>query len=39
MTTLARSMMRDRDEADDVVADVLLRIHDAAPGFRGERGL
>jgi len=30
MTTLARSMMRDRDEADDVVADVLLR---------GERGL
>ena len=39
MLTLARSMMRDRDEADDVVADTLLRIHDAAPGFRGERGL
>ena len=39
MLTLARSMMRDRDEADDVVTDTLLRIHDAAPGFRGERGL
>src|SRR5258708_37481185 len=39
MLTLAGSMMRDRDEADDVVAETLLRIHDAAPGFRGERGL
>lgn len=39
MLTLARSMMRDRDEADDVVADALMRIHRAAPGFRGERGL
>jgi RNA polymerase sigma-70 factor (ECF subfamily) len=39
MLTLARSMMGDRDEADDVVEDALVRIHDAAPGFRGERGL
>lgn len=39
MTTLAASMLRNRTEADDVVEDALLRIHDAAPGFRGERGL
>ncbi|HEV8481046.1 MAG TPA: RNA polymerase sigma factor [Candidatus Eisenbacteria bacterium] len=39
MLTLARSMMRDKDEADDVVEDALMRIHQAAPGFRGERGL
>lgn len=39
MLTLARSMMGDRDEADDVVEDALVRIHGAAPGFRGERGL
>jgi RNA polymerase sigma-70 factor, ECF subfamily len=39
MLTLARSMMGDRDEADDVVEDALVRIHAAAPGFRGERGL
>ena len=39
MLTLARSMLRDRAEADDVVEEALLRIHDAAPGFRGERGL
>jgi RNA polymerase sigma factor (sigma-70 family) len=39
MTTLASSMLRDRDEANDVVEDALLRIHKAAPGFRGERGL
>lgn len=39
MTTLARSMLRDADEAADVVEDVLLRIRDKAPGFRGERGL
>lgn len=39
MTTLARSMLRDPDEAADVVEDTLLRIRDAAPGFRGERGL
>jgi RNA polymerase sigma-70 factor (ECF subfamily) len=39
MTTLASSMLRDRDEANDVVEDALLRVHRAAPGFRGERGL
>ncbi|HJY87090.1 MAG TPA: RNA polymerase sigma factor, partial [Candidatus Acidoferrales bacterium] len=39
MLTLARSMMGDKDEADDVVEDALIRIHQAAPGFRGERGL
>jgi RNA polymerase sigma-70 factor (ECF subfamily) len=39
MTTLAGSMLRDRDEANDVVEDALLRIHRAAPDFRGERGL
>jgi len=39
MTTLAASMLRDRTEADDVVEDALLRIHDGAPAFRGERGL
>lgn len=39
MTTLARTLLRDRDEAADVVEDALLRIHDAAPKFRGERGL
>ena len=39
MATLARSMLRDRDEADDVVEESLLRIRRAAPGFRGERGL
>ena len=39
MTTLARTMLRDPDEAADVVEDVLLRIRDKAPGFRGERGL
>jgi len=39
MTALARSMLRRREEANDVVADALLRIHDKAPGFRGERGL
>ena len=39
MTTLASSMLRDRDEANDVVEDALLRIHRAGPGFRGERGL
>lgn len=39
MTTLASSMLRDRTEADDVVEDALMRIHDAGPGFRGERGL
>lgn len=39
MTTLAASMLRNRTEADDVVEDALLRIHDGAPAFRGERGL
>jgi RNA polymerase sigma-70 factor (ECF subfamily) len=39
MTTLARTMLRDADEAADVVEDVLLRIRDKAPGFRAERGL
>lgn len=39
MTTVARSLLRDSDEAADVVEDVLVRIHDAAAGFRGERGL
>lgn len=39
MTTLARSLLRDPEEAADVVEDTLLRIHDAAPRFRGERGL
>lgn len=39
MTTLARTMLRDADEAADVVEDVLLRIRDKAAGFRGERGL
>jgi RNA polymerase sigma-70 factor (ECF subfamily) len=32
-------MMRDPDEADDVVENALLRIRDGAPRFRGERGL
>ena len=39
MVSLARSLLRDRAEADDVVADTLIRVHDKASGFRGERGL
>ena len=39
MTTLARSILRDTDEAADVVEDSLVRIHHAAAQFRGERGL
>ena len=39
MTTLARSLLRNPDAADDAVATALLRIHKAAPGFRGESGL
>ena len=39
MTTLARSLLRNPDAADDVVEVALLRIHKAAPGFRGTRGL
>jgi RNA polymerase sigma-70 factor (ECF subfamily) len=39
MTTLARTMLRDADEAADVVEDALLRMREAAPEFRGTRGL
>jgi RNA polymerase sigma-70 factor (ECF subfamily) len=39
MLTLARSMLHDRDEANDVVEEALIRIHRAAAGFRGERGI
>jgi RNA polymerase sigma-70 factor (ECF subfamily) len=39
MTTLARSLLRNPDAADDIVATALLKIHKAAPGFRGERGI
>jgi RNA polymerase sigma-70 factor (ECF subfamily) len=39
MTTLARSLLHDRDEADDVVEESLLKIREKADGFRGERGL
>jgi RNA polymerase sigma-70 factor (ECF subfamily) len=39
MHGLARSMLRNREEADDVVEDALLKIHTAAAGFRGSRGL
>jgi RNA polymerase sigma factor (sigma-70 family) len=39
MRTLARSMLRNREQADDVVADSLVRIREAAPAFRGPRGL
>jgi RNA polymerase sigma-70 factor (ECF subfamily) len=39
MRTLARSMLRNREQADDVVADSLVRIREAAPGFRGPSGL
>lgn len=39
MLTLARSMLGSRDDADDVVEDALVRIHGAASGFRGQRGL
>ena len=39
MVSLARSMLRDRAEADDVVSDCLIRVHDKAAGFRGDRGL
>lgn len=38
MTTLARSLLRDPDAADDIVATALLRIHRAAPGYRGGPG-
>lgn len=39
MSAVARTMLRDRDEADDVVEEALVRIHAAARGFRGTRGL
>jgi RNA polymerase sigma-70 factor (ECF subfamily) len=39
MTTLARSLLRNPDEAADVVEDTLLRMREAASKFRGERGL
>ena len=39
MATLARSMMREAAEAQDVVEEALVRAHEAGPGFRGERGV
>ena len=39
MTTLARSMLREPAEAQDVVEEALMRAHDGGPGFRGERGV
>jgi RNA polymerase sigma-70 factor (ECF subfamily) len=39
MATLARSLLRDPVEAQDVVEEALVRAHDAGPGFRGERGV
>ena len=39
MTTLARSLLRDADRADDAVENALLRIHAAAPNFRGDASL
>ena len=39
MATLARSMLRDATEAQDVVEETLMRAHEAGPGFRGERGV
>lgn len=39
MLTLARSMMRDVAQAEDVVTDALLRVHDKGGSFRGDRGL
>lgn len=39
MATLARSMLRDPADAQDVVEEALVRAHEAGPGFRGERGV
>src|SRR5262245_66402644 len=39
MATLARSMLRDATEAQDVVEESLMRAHEAGPRFRGERGV
>ena len=36
MATLARSMLRDPTEAQDVVEESLMRAHEAGPGFRGD---
>src|SRR5262249_56637296 len=39
MATLARSMLRDATDAQDVVEESLVRVHEAGPRFRGERGV
>lgn len=39
MATLARGMLRDAADAQDVVEEALVRAHEAGPGFRGERGV
>ena len=39
MATLARSMLRDAAEAQDVVEEALLRAHHGGHAFRGERGV
>ena len=39
MTTLARSLLRDADDADDVVEQALLRVRDAIEGLRDPRAL
>ena len=39
MATLARSMLRDATEAQDVVEEALVKAYEAGPGFRGERGV
>ena len=39
MATLARSMLRDAAEAQDVVEEALLRAHQGGHAFRGERGV
>jgi RNA polymerase sigma-70 factor, ECF subfamily len=39
MTTLARTLLRDADEAADVVEQALLRIRDAAPRLRSAASL
>lgn len=39
MLTLARSMLRDTAQAEDIVTEALLRVHDRGDQFRGARGL
>lgn len=39
MLTLARSMLRETAQAEDIVTEALLRVHDKGGAFRGERGL